>query len=163
MIVTITGHEVQVDELVWYEVNHWVWWAVKYHNKYYIRGLKPGDKRTRTLHNTVLKREPGTMGKLHADHINGDTLDNRRMNLRIVTCSQNLANRGKTLSNKSGFKGVSWYKRYNKWIAQVCHKNYRYNLGYYDKAEDAARAYDKKTKELFGEFAYQNFPDEALK
>lgn len=66
------------------------------------------------------------------DHINGDTLDNRRSNLRIVTKAQNGANRVKQHAcNTSGYRGVSWSKYKRKWEAYVC-SNYRMkHLGRY--------------------------------
>lgn len=90
------------------------------------------------------------------DHKNGDKLDNRRENLRVATLSQNRANIGLLSRNKSGFKGVSWHKASNRWGVRVkLHGKVRW-VGVFKKKEDAAIAYNKKAKELFGEFAYQN-------
>lgn len=96
----------------------------------------------------------GTWPKLHLDHINGDSTDNRIVNLRECTHQQNHGNR-KIQSNLSGFKGVS--KKDGKWQARVCFNFKRHYLGLFNTAEEAAKAYDAKAKELHGEFARLNF------
>lgn len=90
------------------------------------------------------------------DHINHDTLDNRRENLRICTTSQNNMNRTKSANKSSTYKGVCWYYRSNKWMARIKHNDTRYHLGYFEDEIDAARAYNKKAVELFGPFAKLN-------
>ena len=91
------------------------------------------------------------------DHINHNTLDNRKSNLRVCTYSQNhinSASRGGT----SKYKGVFLYKkgtRKERWRAMAyCGKPYF--LGYFDTEDEAGIAYNNKVKELFGEYAYLN-------
>ena len=76
------------------------------------------DHKTRTmirLQRVIMDIAP--LNKLKVDHKNGDSLDNRRFNLRLCNDSQNGCNRGKTKANTSGFKGVfknpfgNWYSR----------------------------------------------------
>ena len=86
------------------------------------------------------------------DHINRDKLDNRKLNLRFATDAQNNYNVGLKSNNKSGYNGVYYDPKSNKWIAQILHKY----LGGYNTKEDAALEYNKKAKQLFGEFAYLN-------
>ena len=97
------------------------------------------------------------------DHINGDKLDNRKINLRLCSRSQNEFNKGKRKDNTSGFKGV--FKRshvkINKFCSVIGIENRKIHLGYFGTPEEAARAYDKAARELHGEFARLNFPDEA--
>jgi hypothetical protein len=89
------------------------------------------------------------------DHANGNPLDNRRCNLRVCTESQNQANRVR-FNSKSGLKGVSWIPWKKRWAAKITH-NYRgVTIGYFRDKVDAARAYDTKAAELFGEFARTN-------
>ena len=101
------------------------------------------------------------MGKpklgLEIDHVNGNGLDNRRSNLRIANKSQNAANCQGHRNNTSGFKGVHFFKRKKKWQASIRHNNRSIHLGYFQTAEQAARAYDSKAMELKGEFARTNY------
>lgn len=90
------------------------------------------------------------------DHINGNRLDNRRENLRVCNRSQNAMNTEKRSTNKSGYKGVSLDGKSGKWVAHIRNT---YVGGFHDIVE-AARAYDAKARELFGDFAKLNFPDQ---
>jgi hypothetical protein len=89
------------------------------------------------------------------DHIDRNTSNNRIENLRQATASQNSANRKIKNTNTSGFVGVSFQRKNKKWRAKA---GVIY-LGLFHSREAAARAYDKKAFELYGEFAHLNFPD----
>jgi hypothetical protein len=98
------------------------------------------------------------------DHINRNPLDNRKHNLRLVTSQHNLMNRGQQRNHKtSPYKGVYRRKHLlkNPWQASIAKtidgKQKTYVLGYFATAEEAARAYDAKAVELYGEFAFSNF------
>jgi hypothetical protein len=80
------------------------------------------------------------------DHINGDSLDNRRENLRLATRAQNLRNRRTFKNSKSRYKGVVYNPLNGKWKVII-------NFGTFDSPEDAAQAYDEAIKKLFGKFA----------
>lgn len=88
------------------------------------------------------------------DHIDRDRSNNRIENLRKATHPQNCANKKIKATNKTGFRGVSKYKHYQKWIAKAGNTY----LGLFNSPELAAGAYDKKIIELYGEFACPNFP-----
>lgn len=92
------------------------------------------------------------------DHVNGDGLDNRRANLRQATASQNGANIAAPSHNTSGFKGVSLYRRTGRWRASLTLAGEHMHLGYFDTAEEAARAYDAAALNAWGDFARLNFP-----
>jgi hypothetical protein len=88
------------------------------------------------------------------DHINGNGLDNRRVNLRFVTRAQNNMNKAKYKHSKSPYKGVTKYGE--AWKAAIYFEKKRIHLGVFDNAEDAGKAYNAKAKELFGEHARLN-------
>ena len=90
------------------------------------------------------------------DHINGDTLDNRRANLRICSISQNLFNRGPTRLNSSGLKGIWLCRQTNRWAARIQAGTKRIWLGRFDTATEAANAYDAAAARFHGEFASVN-------
>lgn len=105
----------------------------------------------------------GTPYNLQIDHINGDRLDNRRCNLRICNTAQNNQNmRPGARHGTSQFKGVHWCATRHKWCAMIKGDYRRYNLGRFDSEIEAARAYDRKAAELFGEFFRPNLPQESI-
>lgn len=117
------------------------------------------------LHNEVWERmmDAALPKGFLVDHINGDKLDNRRSNLRLATKSDNEANKkkrrtqgGKAPSSK--YKGVSKDQDGRKkcWRAIASREGKSYRLGSFYSEEEAARAYNVKALELFGEFALLN-------
>ena len=110
------------------------------------------------MHRKILGLKKGD-GKI-VDHINGNSLDNRKANLRICTQSQNMINRIKQKNNKSGYIGVCLYKgnSINKWRASIMQNKKQISIGYFDNKIDAAKARDTKALELYGEYATLNFP-----
>ena len=109
------------------------------------------NRRLGYLHRFILEAKTGT----EVDHINGYGLDNRRVNLRECSHAENIAN-GRFVGGLSGFRGVFWNKRKQKWVAQITHRNKRITIGYFSNLVDASEAYDLKAVELFGEFARPN-------
>ena len=108
------------------------------------------------LHRLLMDAPAGSL----VDHINGDTLDCRRENLRFATPRQSVGNIKIRKDNTSGYRGVTWHKRGGKWNARIHNDGRVVSLGLFDDVEDAARAYDVAAREWFGpEFARLNFPD----
>lgn len=94
---------------------------------------------------------------LEVDHINRNPLDNRKVNLRVATRSQNLQNRtSKKDAFTSNYKGVSWDKTRTKWRATIQLDKKSKTIGRFRTEKEAALAYNEKAKELHGEFAYLN-------
>jgi RNA polymerase sigma factor (sigma-70 family) len=92
----------------------------------------------------------------HTDHINHDSLDNRKCNLRTCSNTENSWNQRVPKNNTSGYKGVSWDNINNTWIASIGINGKSRVLGRYDNKEDAAMAYDCAAIENYGEFACLN-------
>ena len=99
--------------------------------------------------------------KLSVDHINGDKLDNRKENLRIVTHAENTKNRTKSVGTVSKFKGVDYQKRNKTWRARI-KVNYRsIYLGSFLTENEAATAYNQAALTNFGSFAKLNIIKEV--
>ena len=97
----------------------------------------------------------------HIDHVDGNGLNNQLSNLRGCTASQNQANTltKRVKNSKSKYKGVTYSQRYIlNWGAVITKDGKFYNIGRFKTELAAARAWDKKAKELYGEFTRLNFP-----
>lgn len=110
--------------------------------------------RVTTMHQLLMNPPDGR----YVDHVNGNGLDNRRSNLRLVTNQQNQANSTKRAAASSKHKGVSWSKTKKKWRAYICPNKKYIHLGYFTSEEDAASAYDRAAEQIFGEYARTNSP-----
>lgn len=130
------------------------WWAVKGGRSYYAVRQVGEKRKTIWMHREILNTPQGSF----TDHINHNGLDNRKQNLRICTHSQNLRNQKLQQERTSKYKGVSWQKNCTMWVAFIGYKGKKIYLGAFDNEIEAAKKYDQKAKELFGEFAYTNFP-----
>jgi hypothetical protein len=121
-----------------------------------IFGKRPTRKHIR-MHRFIMKLHEYNIEKKLIDHEDHNGLNNQKYNLRICTYMDNNANARKTKNNTtSQFKGVSWHKLNNKWIAHVQFNRKLIHLGYFFDEKEAALAYNKKATELFGEFAFLN-------
>jgi hypothetical protein len=144
-------------------LNQWKW---SYGSRSYAcRSRSQQGRQTSVLmHRVVVERMTGEAipEGYEVDHINGDTLDNRRENLRLVSHNQNAMNKRNQQGSKSRFKGVSWHKGERRWRAAIWLDGETVMVGRFDDEEEAARAYDAKARAAFGEFARLNFPDEGV-
>lgn len=153
------GKVALVDDEDYERVMQYKWCTHKDRNTWYATRTSYNPKKSIPLHRFIMNAKPGE----EVDHINHNGLDDRRCNLRIVTRSQNHMNRGK-MKNKctSKYKGVYWFKNLNKWMVHIEINGKKMHVGLFNNEEEAARAYDKKAKELFGEYAYFNFIDKII-
>jgi hypothetical protein len=146
-----------VDDQDYDYLNQWKW---TFNQGYARRKLVVGEKAySIPLHKAITLCPDGYL----VDHVNGDTLDNRKINLRICNKGQNNYNRRQgALNNKSGYKGVYLDKKSNKWQAQIRYNYKTRYLGLYENIKDAARAYNEAAAKYFGEFARPNYIEEAV-
>ena len=145
----IAGHT-RVDTTDATLLSQWTWRLSS--DGYAVRSeTRNGSKKTIYLHRVVIQAPPGTI----VDHINGDRLDNRRANLRLVTPSQNNAN-GRDRPRRSGYRGVYPHRPTGRWIAQISVSGRVRHLGIFDDPLEAARAYDLAAHEQWGSFARHN-------
>ena len=123
--------------------------------RYATRGTRNRKLGTQTkfyLHRVLLNAPPDK----HVDHINGDTFDNRKCNLRLCEHKENIRNAKRQKRNVSGFKGVSFSAEKERYVAHIRTDGKSRYLGYFDKKEDAARAYNLAAQQFFGKFARLN-------
>jgi hypothetical protein len=97
----------------------------------------------------------GELPSRFIDHVNGDRSDNRIVNLRLASRSENNQNATIRKDNKTGFKGVRWVERDKRFVASIRVNGKYKSLGYFIDAESASAAYQQKAKELHGEFHYE--------
>jgi hypothetical protein len=130
-------------------------WSLRYNDhakSFYCSWHRVGGK-TIYLHRVIM----GARGRTEiVDHINHNTMDNRKINLRICGIKESNRNTRGRASNKSGFKGVSFSKIRNKWWARIGINNESIDLGYFDNKIDAAKKYNEAAIKYHGEFALLN-------
>lgn len=154
-IILTQGQAALVDDEDYERLNQYSWHAHK--NKsgafYAIRKLKINGRWIHIkMHREIMNASKDQL----VDHIYGNTLDNRRLKLRIATKSQNAANRITHIKTTSKYKGVSWHKNRKKWQAYITKDYKTCYLGLHESEEKAATIYNEKAMELFGEFARLN-------
>lgn len=110
------------------------------------------------MHRIILARKLGRelLPTEKVDHEDGNGLNNRRSNLRLATTTQNNRNRGLQAHNTSGFKGVNWDERLQKYRAKITVNRKCIHLGMFDTAQEAADAYDGAACLCHGRFAKLN-------
>ena len=131
-IILTNGGHTTIDDKDFDWLNQWKWYRGA-RGHYAVR--KQNHKIIR-MHNLINKVPKG----MEIDHIDRDTLNNRRANLRIVTHSQNMFNQGFSKNNSSGYVGISWHKWTKKWRAYISLKNKQIHLGVFSSLEKARLA-----------------------
>lgn len=140
----------KVDDDDYDYLNQWKWFAQKDKYTHYARRMlssKNKKRQTISMHSLLVNAN-------RIDHKDGDGLNNQKENLRPATRSQNATN---FKSRKKKLKGIFWIEKTKKWRAIIGFNKTTIHLGYFENELDAAKAYDIKAKELFGEFAKTNF------
>ncbi len=138
-----------VDDEDYEWLSQWNWSAVSTQRRNGGYAMRRDNRSGKTIlmHRVLLDAPEG----IEVDHINGNGLDNRRVNLRLVTLQQNRRNRNTGRNNQTGYKGVTFDKKSGKWVMSL--------RVLFDSAEEAAQAYDQLATIVYGEHAKTNFQE----
>lgn len=140
-----------VDEDDFEKLSKYRWHAVLRKQTWYAARKESGI--CHYMHRDIIGATVGAP----VDHIDGNGLNNVRSNLRMATFQQNCYNK-RSMGGKSKYKGVTYCTDTDMWRARIRKDNRTVNIGRFDSEHDAARAYDEMARQLFGEFAWVNFP-----
>lgn len=144
------GHVTLIDDEDFNLISDYKWYAsITKDGHVYAKNIY--KRKSLFLHRVISKAKKGDI----VDHINGNTLDNRKENLRVTTHSENAFN---SRNKKGRFpRGIYKYDNRNKpWFAQIHKEGVRYCLGYFYTEREALDAYNKKAVELYGEHIVKN-------
>lgn len=120
---------------------------------YAVTGAKRNERVAGTAMHILI------MGRPWVDHIDHDTLNNQRSNLRPATPAENTYHSRPRTGTTSPYKGVHWSSRDRRWQARIKQHGRSIYLGNFTAEKNAALAYDVAARKLFGEFAVLNFPE----
>lgn len=141
-------------------LNNMKWYACGKNGLFYAsRMIQIGSKRRQVqMHRSIIMLPSCSQ----VDHRNGNSLDNRKENLRPCTPSQNQANqRIYSIPKTSRYKGVRWDSHNSKWTAQIGMNGKTKHIGMFADEVSAAKAYDVRARQIHGEYARCNFPLEV--
>lgn len=143
-----SGQTTLVDDEDYTKLNVFSW---RLHTKGYVVRTDNYVKRQELMHRQILN---WPKGEVH--HKDGNKLNNQKSNLELVTTSFNTQCRPVGSNNTSGYKGVTWDKRLNKWRATIKVNFKQKELGRFKTIEEAVFAYNNAAKQYFGDSAYVN-------
>lgn len=150
-VATVSGVDGHLAEMKWHVRTSKV-------SPPYIKGAND-----EYLHRIVMRSmlgRPLSRSEL-VDHIDGDTWNNSRENLRVVSRSLNALNAGPHRDSKSPHKGVSWHPKTGKWHARIRVDGVDHSCGYHDDPDTAARAYEQRLSELKPDLACRRLKPRA--
>lgn len=130
-------------------LNQYKWHARQSAGKFYASRREKEGRSMIHMHRQVMRTPVGK----ETDHIDGDSLNNQRSNLRICTRAENMCNRDKQSNNKSGLKGVSLNKNTGKWRAVIQNDGRQVHLGLFTSKLAAHEAYTEACIKYHGNFA----------
>lgn len=152
-LITTNGYEFEIDEQDYEYVKSRKWFAQGRPGYFYVAttfALGDCKYKIKYLHRLLLGV---TSRNEYVDHVNHNTLDCRRANLRLSNAKLNQAN-SKISRGASTYKGVTFESK--KWRARIRENGKKVHLGSFNSEIDAAAAYNVAAKRVFGEHSYQN-------
>lgn len=149
-----------VDDADFAELSKYKWYAKHEPHTWYA--MRDTGSRTHKIRIRMHRYLLGAASCQDVDHINSNGLDNRKINLRLCTRSENIRNARKRTNCSSLYKGVHWHKTGCKWQSKIYVNGSSISLGLYEYEQEAAKAYDSAAIKYFGEFANINFKREEV-
>lgn len=150
--ISLTKGQIAIVDAIDYErVNTLNWnaqWSESAHS-FYARAAHGGP----LMHRFILGL---TDPKIEGDHWNGNSLDNRRRNLRVANHSQNMCNSTAQRNNKSGYPGVNWHKRDHVWAVNIAVNGKRIYVGHSTDKQTAIEMRKDAERKYHGDFGYIN-------
>ncbi|MDG1949875.1 MAG: HNH endonuclease [bacterium] len=142
------GEKAKVDDDDFDNLNeNWIWYRSS-------AGYAISNDSWSKMHRIVTKAEKKDI----VDHINGDKLDNRKENLRLVSTCENVHNQKKRTGTKNNYKGTKFNKRLKLWEGRCRIYGQDFSLGHYTSEVAAGYAYNKKAQELSDYAKVNEFP-----
>ena len=160
------GYVAMVDAEDYSWLSQYSWSARISHNKdgsiknvYAMRGIRKKEESENPIYQMHRLILGITDPAIEVDHVDFNGINNSRDNLRVATDSQQQGHTRLRKTNTTGFKGINYFEKLKKWGAHIGCRGKLKHLGLFADKIEAAKAYDKAAKELFGEFAVLNFPE----
>lgn len=156
------GYKALVDDEDYERLNKFKWF-IKSHSSsntiYAQRNVfRNGKWTTQPMHKDIVH----VTGFKHIDHIDGNGLNNQKINLRECSLSQNIMNSRKRKNTSSRYKGVSWVKQKQKWSAEIQYNKTKIRLGCFATENEAAEAYNSAALQYHKCFARINIVTEEI-
>lgn len=150
------GKVALVDDADFEYLNQWKWCVNNCNGKLYaVRNIKIKKSKYKKIymHRLIINNNDS---KMHTDHCNNNTLDNRKINLRICSNSENLMNQNVHVNNKSGYKGVYFNKKTNRYHVYISINKKQERIGTFINIIDAIKSYNEAAIKHHGKFANLN-------